>query len=447
VLREDDEMVDLLRSQLTDDCYPDPDLKTLTGDFCFYVASESGRTEEPNEDQWWPPLEEYDPGLSADEWKDLLRDPAVFTHTALEIMRRMVDHGGMATCTELAREYGETKNFYNSGSQALARRVIEQTDCRVLQGVEDNVRLWPLLYQGRRAENDEVGSYVWRLREELAQALATTDLNSVELHARRDEVDATDAGEPGEPAEPYGRSDFLRDVYMSEEAYGRLVGVLRNKKNIILQGAPGVGKTWAAIRLAWSMMGEKDGSRIEFVQFHQNYSYEDFVLGYKPDGDGFALREGTFYRFCQRAARRPQEEFFFIIDEINRGNLSKIFGELLMLIERDYRGVEATLAYGDLRFSVPPNVNIIGMMNTADRSLAMIDYALRRRFSFFEMKPSFESDGFISYQESLHSEEFDRLVLGLKELNAAITKDPSLGRGFCIGHSYRLFTIEGVVGV
>lgn len=234
----------------------------------------------------------------------------------------------------------------------------------------------------------------------------------------------------------YTEDDFLRDVYMSEDRYRHLVAVLKNKKNVILQGAPGVGKTFAAQRLAWSMMGEKDSDRVEFIQFHQSYSYEDFVMGYKPEGDTFRLKNGVFYRFCQKAADKPDEDFFFIIDEINRGNMSKIFGELLMLIERDYRGYEITPAYGEAPFCVPSNLYIIGMMNTADRSLAMIDYALRRRFSFFNMEPGFDSAGFISYQKSLASDTFDGLVQKIKELNTEISKDRSLGPGFCIGHSY-----------
>ena len=234
----------------------------------------------------------------------------------------------------------------------------------------------------------------------------------------------------------YTKSNFLDEVYMSEKRYENLVAVLHNKKNIILQGAPGVGKTFAARRLAWSMMEEKDDSRIEFVQFHQNYSYEDFVMGYKPVEDSFELKYGIFYRFCQKAANQPDKEFFFIIDEINRGNMSKIFGELLMLIERDYRGIKATLAYNGLPFSVPKNLYIIGMMNTADRSLAMIDYALRRRFSFFEIEPGFDSEGFIHYQNGLNNETLNELVSKVKELNREIAADKSLGKGFCIGHSY-----------
>lgn len=236
--------------------------------------------------------------------------------------------------------------------------------------------------------------------------------------------------------ETYTKDDFLEDVYMTEARYDHLVSVLQNKKNIILQGAPGVGKTYAAKRLAYSIMGVIDEDRIEFVQFHQNYSYEDFVMGYKPSGDGFELKNGIFYRFCQKAANQPGKEFFFIIDEINRGNMSKIFGELLMLIEKDYRGTKATLAYNGLPFAVPENLYIIGMMNTADRSLAMIDYALRRRFSFFEIEPGFDSDGFVKYCEGLQSETMNELISRVRELNKEIAADKSLGKGFCIGHSY-----------
>ena len=183
-------------------------------------------------------------------------------------------------------------------------------------------------------------------------------------------------------------------------------------------------------------MGVKDETRVKFIQFHQNYSYEDFIMGYKPCGDGFELKTGIFYEFCQKAANNPDLPYFFIIDEINRGNMSKIFGELLMLIEKDYRGKKLTMAYNGLPFSVPKNLYIIGMMNTADRSLALIDYALRRRFSFFAMEPGFGSDGFREYMKSFDNDTFETLIEKIKDLNFEIAKDPSLGNGFCIGHSY-----------
>ena len=245
-----------------------------------------------------------------------------------------------------------------------------------------------------------------------------------------------DVEEPVVDYPAYDAEDFLEEVFMDEESYETLVGLVRNKKNVILQGAPGVGKTFAAKRLAYSMMGEKDPNRVMMVQFHQSYSYEDFIMGFRPSEKGFELKRGAFYNFCKQAEIDSENEYFFIIDEINRGNLSKIFGELFMLIETDKRGVELQLLYSDEKFSVPDNVYIVGMMNTADRSLAMLDYALRRRFAFFEMKPGFDTDGFREYRMGLASEKFDRLINSIENLNSAIAADDSLGEGFCIGHSY-----------
>ena len=235
---------------------------------------------------------------------------------------------------------------------------------------------------------------------------------------------------------PYTKEDFLSEVFMPEEEYDKLSGILRIKKNIILQGAPGVGKTFVAKRIAFSMMGVKDVERVMMVQFHQSYSYEDFIMGFRPSTDGFELKRGAFYNFCKKAEIDGDNDYFFIIDEINRGNLSKIFGELFMLIENDKRGVSLQLLYSDEKFSVPKNIYIIGMMNTADRSLAMLDYALRRRFAFFEIKPGFTTDGFREYRMSLKNEKFDKLIACVESLNNVISNDESLGDGFCIGHSY-----------
>ncbi|WP_337547851.1 AAA family ATPase [Anthropogastromicrobium sp.] len=712
-LKQDDELKNMLASQITGTCYPDPELRTLTMDVGFFISRYLNKDEtDSSSGEWWPT--DYTPALSADDWEALLNDAEIFTDSSLEIMKRMLDYGGQATCTQLAIKYGESKNFYNGGSSALARRVVNKTGCPILLRDNDNSKWWPVLYVGKAAKKDEEGIYVWKLRNELEEALGRVDLSKVNLYANlkpnfwkishgndciseaeaeafekrqvivvhRDtaakgkskvsqgedfmatmkkgdffylcrgnsirllgRIDSDEVNENPEKqdgwcersytviaksrdtsaytgdkkwwtpndnstciivpisetqlfedyilkpyfditkedllkndtsglhywflnANPkiwsmssmpigevqdytlyndngnkrrifqnfldakagdmvigyestpvkqivailrvsaeqdgqkiyfekveglsspidfsmlkecpelekmeyfsmtqgslfkltrgeydfiidmireenltpsdngnakYTKADFLRDVYMTEAKYDRLKAVLEKKKNIILQGAPGVGKTFAAKRLAYSVMGEVDDDRIEFVQFHQNYSYEDFMMGYKPVGEGFELKYGIFYRFCQKAANHPDKDYFFIIDEINRGNMSKIFGELLMLIEADYRDKKVTLAYNGLSFSVPKRVHIIGMMNTADRSLAMIDYALRRRFSFFDMEPGFDSDGFINYQNSFANDTFNTLIERIKELNREIAADKSLGKGFCIGHSY-----------
>ncbi len=567
MVKADSEISRLLNNVLTEDCYPDPEFKTVTIGVGFYLSRYYLNNQDTDSDnkEWFPKDEDYSPDLDVNKWLELLNDSTVFTSSSLAIMKRLKDYGGAATCKQLSVKYGETPNFYNGGSWSLAQRIAKKTECPVMIKDTDNSRWWPILYKGRKADKSSDGAYIWKLRDELSEALDQVDLSEIPLyvdttqahgywwltanpkiwsfseikvgeeqsyslynengHKRRIFQNFLDAkvgdiviGYEANPVkkivaigkitqesdgtsiyfektegltspieyidlkacpelekmeffvqsngslfkltkgeydfiidiirednplnqnesavQKYTKEDFLSKVYMTEERYYVLEALLRNKKNIILQGAPGVGKTFTAKKLAYAMMGEVDDSRIELIQFHQNYSYEDFIMGYRPDGSDFKLTDGIFYRFCQNAANHPDKEYFFIIDEINRGNMSKIFGELLMLIEKDYRGTKATLAYSGLPFSVPENLFIIGMMNTADRSLAMIDYALRRRFSFFEMEPGFNSDGFMEYQMNLTNETFNSLIDQIKILNKEITDDKSLGRGFQIGHSY-----------
>lgn len=566
VVSQDSELIELFENNLDSDCYADESHRMLTFDLSVYIANYlADKTKKAKED--WTGAD-IDFGISADDWRELFDDESIFNTQSWEVMYRFLDYGGIATCKQLSVKYGETPNFYNTGATALAKRIVEKTGCDIpVKEKDGSKRYWMILFVGRNANSDEDGVFVWKLRDELKEALEDVDFSDTELYADQSEnsvnywwlnanpkiwsfsdievgeeqnytmyndngnkrrifqnfldaregdliigyesnpvkqvvaicrvtkqndgenlyfekiegltspIDYTllkDAPElekmeyfmnpqgslfkltkgeydfimdmvreenqenpiGSEQAESYSKEDFLSEVYMTSEKYDSLKGLLLNKKNIILQGAPGVGKTFAAKRLAYSIMGVKDESRVEFIQFHQSYSYEDFIMGYKPSGEGFELQNGIFYKFCQKASNNQEVPYFFIIDEINRGNMSKIFGELLMLIEKDYRGKKLTLAYNGLPFSVPKNVYIIGMMNTADRSLALIDYALRRRFSFFAMEPGFSSDGFRQYLDSFNDDTFYALIEKIKDLNFEIAKDPSLGSGFCIGHSY-----------
>ena len=201
--------------------------------------------------------------------------------------------------------------------------------------------------------------------------------------------------------EPYGLDDALSELFLEQASLERILTIWEGKKNLILQGAPGVGKSFVAKRLAYLLLGQKDSGRIESVQFHQSYSYEDFVQGYRPDGKGgFTLRDGVFLRFCEKAKLLTWSQArFYRSTRSTAGTLSKILGELMLLIEPDKRGPgwATSLTYSqpdEPRFFVPENVYLLGMMNTADRSLSLVDYALRRRFSFALLEPMFGSSKF-----------------------------------------------------
>ena len=247
-----------------------------------------------------------------------------------------------------------------------------------------------------------------------------------------------------EADEHYTSADFLDEVFLRPEDVEQMLGLLRRKKNLILQGAPGTGKTFAAKRLAYALMGQTDDSRVEVVQFHQSTAYEDVVVGLRPTAEGgFAAAEGVFARFCRRAAADPGRDYVFIIDEINRANISKAFGELLMLIEAEHRGEALRLPVSGDLLSVPKRLHIIGMMNTADRGLALIDYALRRRFAFFEMRPALDHPGFLRHVEAVGSSRLEALVDVVRRLNQRIAEDEALGPGFQIGHSYLCLPVAG----
>ena len=256
--------------------------------------------------------------------------------------------------------------------------------------------------------------------------------------------------EPGyNPPEPSGREYALEDIiedgcFLEELSLRMILDRLGARKNLILQGPPGTGKTWLAKRLAFALIGRTDEDRVRRLQFHPNMSYEDFIRGFRPDGEGnLTLADGPFLRLVEEAGDDPDNVYVMVIEEINRGNPAQILGEMLTLLEADKRRPEEALALAyprsdAERVHVPPNVYVIGTMNVADRSIALVDLALRRRFAFVDLEPTFGaawrewvnnrcgiSDGFLATVE-------ERMTA----LNQRIAGDRGLGPQFRVGHSY-----------
>lgn len=218
---------------------------------------------------------------------------------------------------------------------------------------------------------------------------------------------------------------------------------LRSRKNLVLQGPPGTGKTWLARRLGWALCGERGSTHVRVLQFHPSLSYEDFVRGWRPSSSGgLSLADGPFLEMCAKAKADADHPYVLVVEEINRGNPAQVFGELLTLIESDKRSRDHAMSLAYPRpdedgFYVPANLHLIGTMNVADRSLAIVDMALRRRFAFIELAPAFGDD----WVEFVSGRGYDRELLEsygerISSLNESITQDSALGRQYCIGHSY-----------
>lgn len=368
--------------------------------------------------------------ISVEEWKEMLQNKKVFYPDALRMIlswyRKPKHQAAVKSIIEENPTLPQSFPYYTV--TALGKQIINKLGrFKVIRESNQKDTYWCIPFEGWEENNN----FIWKVRDELAEAIRELGLAEYD---EPEEIPEPKAEE--REAESYTSEDFLNEVYIPERNYQEMKDKLLLKKNIILQGAPGVGKTFSAERLAWSIMGCKDKERVMLIQFHQSYSYEDFIMGYRPKEAGFELKYGPFYKFCKKAEKDANRAYFFIIDEINRGNLSKIFGELFMLMEKDYRGRSMPLLYTEEEFAIPKNLYIIGMMNTADRSLAMLDYALRRRFAFFELEPGFRSEGFMRLQRQADNRKFDRLISVVEQLNNEICRDDSLGKGFRIGHSY-----------
>lgn len=231
--------------------------------------------------------------------------------------------------------------------------------------------------------------------------------------------------------ENYTKETFLSEVYFNEKDYDELRSLILKRKNIILQGAPGVGKTYIAKRMIYSILGQKDEDKILSIQFHEQYSCDEFMEGYRPDDIGvYKYKKGCFKKICNKARNDPDNKYFVLIDEINRGNIIKIFGESFALIEIDKRGKEnyIELACSRERFYVPDNIYIIGTMNTFSQELQIKDFALRRRFCFYTINPAFENEKFKNYYSQ--NPLLNKVINGILEVNKNLNSDIQ------IGHSY-----------
>ena len=270
---------------------------------------------------------------------------------------------------------------------------------------------------------------------ELRHAVATTTA----APAAEEETDDED-----DDGETYEIEDAAAELFMPRAEIEELLELLRRKKNVILQGPPGTGKTLVASRLADLVLGRRAPEHVAFVQFHPSYGYEDFVQGYRPAaGGGYSRQEGPFLQICKQALQDPKDAYVLVIDEINRAHLGKVLGELMMLVEADKRdarwAVRMTYALPtEQPFYIPNNLFIIGTMNTADRSLAVVDYALRRRFAFYDLEPAFESQAFEEHvvRNGAAAETVKKIRSRITKVNDMLASDPGHGPGYQLGHSF-----------
>lgn len=287
----------------------------------------------------------------------------------------------------------------------------------------------------------------WMYKDPVDEPVPAGDIGTNAGAEQETEGEVREAFQVAAPIVPYSVEDILKDGCFLERAeIDRLLDRLRTKKNLILQGPPGTGKTWLAKRLAFALMGQKDDSKVRAVQFHPNLSYEDFVRGWRPTGEGkLSLADGVFMEAIKAASKDPSSKFVVVIEEINRGNPAQIFGELLTLLEAGKRTPNEALelcypdADGKRRpVHIPENLYVVGTMNIADRSLALVDLALRRRFAFVGLEPRLGQvwREWVVKECAVDPGLVADIERRIAELNDQITADARLGKQFRIGHSY-----------
>lgn len=287
----------------------------------------------------------------------------------------------------------------------------------------------------------------WMYKDSVDESMPTGDADNSAAGDQANEGEVLEAFQVAALIVPYSVEDILKDgCFLERVEIDRLLDRLRTKKNLILQGPPGTGKTWLAKRLAFALIQQKDDSKVRAVQFHPNLSYEDFVRGWRPTGDGkLSLADGVFMEAIKAALKEPSSQFVVVIEEINRGNSVQIFGELLTLLEAGKRTPNEALelcypdADGKRRpVHIPENLYVVGTMNVADRSLALVDLALRRRFAFVGLEPRLGPvwRDWVVKECAVDPALVADIERRIAELNDQIAADARLGKQFRIGHSY-----------
>lgn len=385
---------------------------------------------------YYPSLNEYNPGITAEEYERILDNENIVKRVWLDTLYYLYIMGGTGSCKQITNKYGNSAAHYNMNTIKVAKAVHKETQCPLCVRESGENEYWPVLFYGRALEDSDEGVFSYKMREPLMEAIKSLEERGV----------------------------FQEMKELDKEF----------DKNLILYGPPGTGKTYNSVIYAVAICDGKPldeltdyaavmsrynelkkAGRISFTTFHQSYGYEEFIEGIKPIIDenkqdiGYTIEPGVFKKFCDNAKsitrtstdiestviEEDTEPYVFIIDEINRGNISKIFGELITLIESTKRAgmpeaASAILPYSGDEFSVPSNVYILGTMNTADRSIALMDTALRRRFQFVEMMP--DSD----VLRKIHADKVEDLDVAamLDKINERI--EYLYDREHTIGHAF-----------
>lgn len=385
---------------------------------------------------YYPSLNEYNPGITAEEYERILDNENIVKRVWLDTLYYLYIMGGTGSCKQITNKYGNSAAHYNMNTIKVAKAVHKETQCPLCVRESGENEYWPVLFYGRALEDSDEGVFSYKMREPLMEAIKSLEERGV----------------------------FQEMKELDKEF----------DKNLILYGPPGTGKTYNSVIYAVAICDGKPldeltdyaavmsrynelkkAGRISFTTFHQSYGYEEFIEGIKPIIDenkqdiGYTIEPGVFKEFCDNAKsitrtstgiestviEENTEPYVFIIDEINRGNISKIFGELITLIESTKRAgmpeaASAILPYSGDEFSVPSNVYILGTMNTADRSIALMDTALRRRFQFVEMMP--DSD----VLRKIHADKVEDLDVAamLDKINERI--EYLYDREHTIGHAF-----------